>query len=339
MRSALHGKRTSVVEVTNVSRHGFWLLLEGRELFLAFQHFPWFRDASIAEVCNVERPHPHHLHWPEIDVDLALLALGFVGPQREGLLADLDVRLTDRGTVAVDEPNGQPLRRVTVATSLRTGGALTQFQTTTDDKGQFVLPIRPAGTYSPPSAGKGGFVSTSYGEKRPQGVGTPITLAEGQRLTIALKMLRGAVITGTLQDNGRPVAQVSVARIHRRQDLLGRLSQLHLRRMKYRKPWLSLYVRRRLGEVCDLNPVKRPAMGAARVLQVAAGLAQRDVERRASRTHRGDSKLQGHSRLAGARVTLQEVESTLLVAAKQHVVQSRYTRGQELPDLTTDRIG
>ena len=115
------------------------------------------------------------------------------------------------GTVAVDEPNGQPLRRVTVATSLRTGGALTQFQTTTDDKGQFVLPNLPAGTYSPPSAGKGGFVSTSYGEKRPQGVGTPITLAEGQRLTIALKMLRGAVITGTLQDNGRPVAQVSVA--------------------------------------------------------------------------------------------------------------------------------
>lgn len=114
------------------------------------------------------------------------------------------------GTVVVDEPNGPPLRRVTVSASLRTTGLFTQYQTTTDDKGQFVLANLPAGTYSPPAAAKGGFVSTSYGEKRPQGVGTPITLVEGQRLTIALKMLRGAVITGTLQDNGRPVAQVSV---------------------------------------------------------------------------------------------------------------------------------
>ena len=115
------------------------------------------------------------------------------------------------GTVVVDEPNGPPLRRATISASLRTGGIFTQYQTTTDDKGQFVLGNLPAGTYSPPTAAKGGFVSTSYGEKRPQGVGTPITLAEGQRLTIALKMLRGAVITGTLQDNGRPVAQVSVS--------------------------------------------------------------------------------------------------------------------------------
>jgi len=36
-----------------------------------------------------------------IDADLVLLALGFVGPEREGLLAQLDVQLTDRGNVAV----------------------------------------------------------------------------------------------------------------------------------------------------------------------------------------------------------------------------------------------
>jgi glutamate synthase (NADPH/NADH) small chain len=39
----------------------------------------------------------------EMDVDLVLLAMGFVGPERQGLLADFDVKLTDRGNVARDE--------------------------------------------------------------------------------------------------------------------------------------------------------------------------------------------------------------------------------------------
>jgi glutamate synthase (NADPH/NADH) small chain len=38
----------------------------------------------------------------EIDCELVLLALGFVGPERGGLLNDLGVALTDRGNVAVE---------------------------------------------------------------------------------------------------------------------------------------------------------------------------------------------------------------------------------------------
>jgi hypothetical protein len=72
MKSATRGKPISVVEVTNVSKHGFWLLLDDRERFLAFEHFPWFRDVSIRQLCNVELPHPHHLYWPDLDVDLAV---------------------------------------------------------------------------------------------------------------------------------------------------------------------------------------------------------------------------------------------------------------------------
>jgi len=34
-----------------------------------------------------------------LDVDLVLLAMGFVGPEKPGLLTDLGVRLTERGTV------------------------------------------------------------------------------------------------------------------------------------------------------------------------------------------------------------------------------------------------
>lgn len=72
MKSAKLGKRTSEVEVTNVSEHGFWLLLQGQERFLAFEHFPWFKKASIGDLCNVELPSQHHLYWPSLDVDLAV---------------------------------------------------------------------------------------------------------------------------------------------------------------------------------------------------------------------------------------------------------------------------
>jgi hypothetical protein len=75
MKSAKPGKRTSAVEVTNVSPHGLWLLLNEREHFLPFEHFPWFRDATIGELTNVKLPQSHHLHWPDLDVDLAVESL------------------------------------------------------------------------------------------------------------------------------------------------------------------------------------------------------------------------------------------------------------------------
>jgi len=60
------------VEVGNVSKHGFWLLIGEREHFLPFAKFPWFRDVPIGHLLHVELPHPHHLYWPDIDVDLAV---------------------------------------------------------------------------------------------------------------------------------------------------------------------------------------------------------------------------------------------------------------------------
>ena len=40
------GTATSQAEVTNISPHGFWLLIDERELFLPFEGYPWFRRAS-----------------------------------------------------------------------------------------------------------------------------------------------------------------------------------------------------------------------------------------------------------------------------------------------------
>jgi len=58
--------------VTNVSKHGFWLFIGGREKFLAFEDFPWFREAPIDALLNVQLPHPGHFYWPDLDVDLSV---------------------------------------------------------------------------------------------------------------------------------------------------------------------------------------------------------------------------------------------------------------------------
>lgn len=59
-------------EVTNVSTHGLWLLVGDEELFLPFEHFPWFRDASIEKISLVERPTTDHVYWPLLDIDVSV---------------------------------------------------------------------------------------------------------------------------------------------------------------------------------------------------------------------------------------------------------------------------
>ena len=85
MKSVALGKSTSPVEVTNVSPHGFWLLIGEHEVFVSFKNFPWFQEASIREIARVELPSPHHLYWPELDIDLAVDSL--THPERYPLVS------------------------------------------------------------------------------------------------------------------------------------------------------------------------------------------------------------------------------------------------------------
>ena len=66
------GTATFEAEVANISRHGFWLFLGDRELFLPFEDFPWFKAAPVEAILNVERLQAHHLYWPDLDVDLTV---------------------------------------------------------------------------------------------------------------------------------------------------------------------------------------------------------------------------------------------------------------------------
>lgn len=44
----MFGTSISAAEVTHVSKHGFWLLLDAEELLVPFELFPWFKNATIA---------------------------------------------------------------------------------------------------------------------------------------------------------------------------------------------------------------------------------------------------------------------------------------------------
>ncbi|MBI4212127.1 MAG: DUF2442 domain-containing protein [Deltaproteobacteria bacterium] len=80
------GKNISDVEILNVSINGIWIHVRGQEFFLSFEHYPWFKNASIAEIHQVELLHDQHLRWPDLDVDLELASLDH--PEKYPLMAD-----------------------------------------------------------------------------------------------------------------------------------------------------------------------------------------------------------------------------------------------------------
>ena len=85
MKSQTRGMNTSELEVTQITKEGVWLLLKGRELCLTFEHFPWFKDAAVAAIMNVQLTQPDHLYWPDLDVDIAVESIEY--PERFPLIA------------------------------------------------------------------------------------------------------------------------------------------------------------------------------------------------------------------------------------------------------------
>lgn len=81
----MHGMTTSRVEVTNVDSQGIWLFVDPKEHFLPYEEFPWFKEAKLSDVLNVELLSGGHIHWPSLDVDLSIEILE--NPQRFPLKA------------------------------------------------------------------------------------------------------------------------------------------------------------------------------------------------------------------------------------------------------------
>ncbi len=66
------GQSTLQTEVTNISNHGVWLLTQGKELFMSFDDFPWFKNTPVGKIINIEEPSQGHFYWPDLDIDLGI---------------------------------------------------------------------------------------------------------------------------------------------------------------------------------------------------------------------------------------------------------------------------
>ncbi len=81
----------------------------------------------------------------------------------------------------------------------------------TDDAGAFDFTELPSGRYTV-TVSKSGFVSLSYGQRRPLQAGTPLQLNDGQQLrNVDFQLPRGSVIGGhVLDEDGEPMPGVAV---------------------------------------------------------------------------------------------------------------------------------
>src|SRR5262245_5239750 len=133
-----------------------------------------------------------------------------------------DAPPTPTGTIVgrvLAADNGRPVKRARVfasAAELPGGrGALT------DDSGVFELTELPAGRYSV-TVSKSGFVSLSYGQRRPLQSGTPLQLADGQQLkAVDFRLPRGSAIAGRILDEDGDAMPGVMVRVMRYQYLQG----------------------------------------------------------------------------------------------------------------------
>jgi len=83
-KSEAIGKDISAASVVDISPFGIWLHVRNVEYFLAYDQFPWFRDAPVSSVFEVCVEGEDSLRWPALDVDLTLDAIAH--PERYPLV-------------------------------------------------------------------------------------------------------------------------------------------------------------------------------------------------------------------------------------------------------------
>jgi hypothetical protein len=113
--------------------------------------------------------------------------------------------LRSGGSVATLPGAAQTPSRGAGAGPLRMPPMSTYRTAMTDAQGSFSVEHLPAGQYSI-SVQRGSFLGTSYGQKKPGGPGTPVSLADGQKLSLTFELVRGGVISGRVtSDDGEPL--------------------------------------------------------------------------------------------------------------------------------------
>ena len=73
--SILETQNKPAVEVTGISRKGLILMVRGKEYALPYSQFPWFEQARVSDVFDVEMRGRSRIRWEALDVDLSLSIL------------------------------------------------------------------------------------------------------------------------------------------------------------------------------------------------------------------------------------------------------------------------
>lgn len=65
------GKNIFPIEL-NITQFGIWLTVHDQEYFLPHEEYPFFKNATINDIYDVELLHGAHLYWSKLDVDLSV---------------------------------------------------------------------------------------------------------------------------------------------------------------------------------------------------------------------------------------------------------------------------
>jgi len=61
-----------LVSVENLTTFGIWIFVKGKEYFLNYKDYPYFKDQPIKSIQDVKLLHDFHLYWPGLDIDLEI---------------------------------------------------------------------------------------------------------------------------------------------------------------------------------------------------------------------------------------------------------------------------
>jgi hypothetical protein len=71
MKSLKRGK-SILISVEKITPFGIWMLVKGKEYFLNYEKFPYFKNQKRETIRDVILIHEKHIYFPRLDVDLEI---------------------------------------------------------------------------------------------------------------------------------------------------------------------------------------------------------------------------------------------------------------------------
>lgn len=70
-----NGKNTSNFEITGITKHGIWFILDDKEYFIPFKDYPSLKKMPVEDLLNASFSPPEHIYWENHDIDIEISAL------------------------------------------------------------------------------------------------------------------------------------------------------------------------------------------------------------------------------------------------------------------------